>query len=276
MRTLCLLGLLFGAALAAPLQLLAGTVTQPRDGVAICALEIAHLDAVAALCSGDRPLPDGCPLELIEDVDRDGEVSAADRMLLPRDIVDAAPSSGDLRLNGTSMLGAAGCFLWRLSVELRAGSALYLRVYDQLDPRAATGFWQSPFYHPLPGFQQVSFRATEWTWYPAKQLPQPDLHPPAGARRLTAELAQPGQLLSYPNPFNSTTSLAFKLSEASPVKAQVYDLNGRLVRTLLDDQLEAGEHRLSFAADGLPSGTYMVAVNRDRQPLLITRVMLVK
>ena len=46
---------------------------------------------------------------------------------------------------------------------------------------------------------------------------------------------------NYPNPFNPSTTIKFALSEASEVSLCIYDVSGRLVRTLLDrGKLEAG------------------------------------
>ncbi|MBU8922945.1 MAG: T9SS type A sorting domain-containing protein [Bacteroidales bacterium] len=45
---------------------------------------------------------------------------------------------------------------------------------------------------------------------------------------------------NYPNPFNPGTSIAFGLASVSRVKLSVYDTSGRLVRTLLDEERNAG------------------------------------
>ena len=46
-----------------------------------------------------------------------------------------------------------------------------------------------------------------------------------------------------PNPFNPRTTIAWDLPRRGQVRIAVYDLRGRLVRTLLDGQAEAGSHR---------------------------------
>jgi len=62
---------------------------------------------------------------------------------------------------------------------------------------------------------------------------------------------------AYPNPFNSMTRLAFNLRNEGHTRLAVYDLNGRLVTTLVDDVLKAGTHALVFDSAGLPSGVYL-------------------
>ncbi len=47
---------------------------------------------------------------------------------------------------------------------------------------------------------------------------------------------------NYPNPFNPMTTISFSLATRSPVKMQIFDTRGRLVRTLLDEQFSEGRH----------------------------------
>jgi len=65
---------------------------------------------------------------------------------------------------------------------------------------------------------------------------------------------------SFPNPFNSTTRLAFGLPEAAHVAMQVFDMNGRLVATLADADFKAGSHSAVWNADASPAGLYMVKI----------------
>ena len=47
-----------------------------------------------------------------------------------------------------------------------------------------------------------------------------------------------------PNPFNPQTTLKFSLAQNGPVRILIYDVGGRLVRTLLDTRMEAGVHEV--------------------------------
>jgi parallel beta-helix repeat protein len=51
---------------------------------------------------------------------------------------------------------------------------------------------------------------------------------------------------NYPNPFNPTTAIRFRLNERQKIRLVIFDLNGKMVRTLLDDELAAGEQTLSW------------------------------
>jgi hypothetical protein len=62
----------------------------------------------------------------------------------------------------------------------------------------------------------------------------------------------------YPNPFNPTTSIPFHLKEASKVKISVYDILGRQIKVLTNQQYLSGSYSLSFDGNGLASGIYFV------------------
>jgi ligand-binding sensor domain-containing protein len=67
----------------------------------------------------------------------------------------------------------------------------------------------------------------------------------------------PALLHSYPNPFNGTTTIRFRLPSTMFVSLRVYDLLGREVSTVVDGVLEAGEHARQWDAAHVASGTYL-------------------
>ncbi|MBI5472680.1 MAG: T9SS type A sorting domain-containing protein [Ignavibacteriae bacterium] len=64
-------------------------------------------------------------------------------------------------------------------------------------------------------------------------------------------------LQNYPNPFNPTTNIRFTILNSQLTTLKVYDVLGREVATLVNEQKEAGTHQAQFDASGLASGTYM-------------------
>ncbi len=62
---------------------------------------------------------------------------------------------------------------------------------------------------------------------------------------------------NYPNPFNPATNISFVLPTSGKVRLQVFDLQGRLIQTLVDKSVNAGEHTLVFDASSLSSGMYV-------------------
>jgi hypothetical protein len=71
--------------------------------------------------------------------------------------------------------------------------------------------------------------------------PYSPLSPVPGGEAVPGATAVLGQ--NFPNPFNPSTTINFSLAAAGPVQLRVYDLSGRLVRTLVDEgKLAAGDH----------------------------------
>lgn len=62
---------------------------------------------------------------------------------------------------------------------------------------------------------------------------------------------------NYPNPFNPATTIRFETAKAELVTLKVYDMLGREVATLANEQMPAGRYSFVFNASGLASGTYI-------------------
>ncbi|MCD4690067.1 DNRLRE domain-containing protein [bacterium] len=83
-----------------------------------------------------------------------------------------------------------------------------------------------------------------------------------------------------PNPFNPLTTLSYTLAVGSEIQLRLYDIRGRLVRSLVSGHMPAGRHEVQW--DGrdengavLPSGCYMAMLETDEDCLRI-KLSLVK
>ncbi len=62
---------------------------------------------------------------------------------------------------------------------------------------------------------------------------------------------------NHPNPFNSSTTISFSLPRAGFVTLKIYNLLGEEIATLTNEQCAAGEHRVPWSPQDLPSGVYV-------------------
>ncbi len=69
-----------------------------------------------------------------------------------------------------------------------------------------------------------------------------------------------GISLNYPNPFNPETNIYFNLIRESHVKIAIYDMLGRTVSVLLDDDMMSGSHFVNWNAANFNSGVYFYRI----------------
>ena len=61
---------------------------------------------------------------------------------------------------------------------------------------------------------------------------------------------------NYPNPFNPNTIISYNLSTSGKISLKVYDILGKEVATLVDEEKPAGSYEIEFNASRLSSGVY--------------------
>jgi len=80
---------------------------------------------------------------------------------------------------------------------------------------------------------------------------------------------------NYPNPFNPITTIAYDLSQDSPVNLAVYNPLGEEVATLVDKAQKAGHHSIQWNANNTASGIYFYRL-RAADFVKTRRMLLVK
>lgn len=73
---------------------------------------------------------------------------------------------------------------------------------------------------------------------------------------------------NYPNPFNQSTIISFSIAQRTPVNLKIYDLLGRVVRTVLEEPLDAGNYALKWqgtdnAGNPVASGIYFYTLETE-------------
>lgn len=65
---------------------------------------------------------------------------------------------------------------------------------------------------------------------------------------------------NFPNPFNAQTVFEYALPEAAFVTIEVFDLMGRKIKTLVNQQQQAGYHSITWDTGKRASGTYFYKI----------------
>jgi hypothetical protein len=125
--------------------------------------------------------------------------------------------------------------------SLADGGGASLELLDPLLDNASASSWTASLGHGTPGWRNSTFVGAEDR--PGDGLPA------------VFALEQ-----GFPNPFNPSTRIRYRLPVRSRVELRAYDALGRLVRTLVDGDLDAGHHETVWNADHLSSGVYFVSM----------------
>ena len=82
-----------------------------------------------------------------------------------------------------------------------------------------------------------------------------DVTPEGDSRPTSYQIYQ-----NYPNPFNPTTKISYCLPVTGKVVLKVYDMLGREVETLVNEEKQAGVYTQEFNASSLASGVYFYKI----------------
>ncbi|MGD9897780.1 MAG: T9SS type A sorting domain-containing protein, partial [Calditrichaceae bacterium] len=80
---------------------------------------------------------------------------------------------------------------------------------------------------------------------------------------------------NYPNPFNPETTIEFGTAGRGHVEITVFDITGKLVATLLDNEVTAGTHQVKWNASGFASGLYFYKVKTSDR-MITKKLILMK
>ena len=65
---------------------------------------------------------------------------------------------------------------------------------------------------------------------------------------------------NYPNPFNNSTAISFFVPVQSDVKLEIYDMNGRLVKQLVNEKMPAGQHKVQWNGTDINNETVSTGI----------------
>lgn len=65
---------------------------------------------------------------------------------------------------------------------------------------------------------------------------------------------------NYPNPFNPTTTISFSIPTTAKITLSIFDVNGRKLETLINEQKSPGNYEVEFDGSNFSSGTYFYKI----------------
>ncbi|NML21757.1 cellulase family glycosylhydrolase [Pseudoflavitalea sp. G-6-1-2] len=80
---------------------------------------------------------------------------------------------------------------------------------------------------------------------------------------MSAKEIEQFKLSTYPNPFRGSSTVTFYLAKAAQAEISVFDVTGRRVAILVNNKLNAGNHRYEFKPAGGGTGVYLMRMNID-------------
>jgi hypothetical protein len=214
----------------------------PGDGGTWSSLDLNSTD-FAALTNEDRlPIAVGAHLDISYDDFELGGIPAA---------LIANPDGG-----------AIGYFGWSLTAWYEAGRSFRLALVEQATSDSAQTLgeiWRRTVEEYIQEWG-VSSGPCRQMAFGCVLLGDPGLRLPGSVSpvyedtpTLPIDFCLEG---NYPNPFNSSTKISFRVSHATRMSLKIYDVLGREVATLVDGSVVAGSHIFSWNATATSSGIY--------------------
>jgi hypothetical protein len=80
---------------------------------------------------------------------------------------------------------------------------------------------------------------------------------------------------NYPNPFNPSTTISFELPANSDVKISIFDISGKHAETIVNSQMQAGAHEVTWNASAYASGVYIYKIETETYSD-VKKMMLIK
>jgi len=121
------------------------------------------------------------------------------------------------------------------------------------------------------GVNQISIESS-WGWMSFDYIAIPVEDPTAIAPDLNG-IGELNLEQNMPNPFHTSTSIAFTIPEKGQTELEVLDLSGRKVSTLISKNLEAGKHSIQFESNDVLEGFYLLKLKFNNS--VITKKILI-
>ena len=181
--------------------------------------------------------------------------------------------------NNTVIIGAMPQMSYRAKADLEAGSGVMANLVFEIDDPSITSVtieaieMSDPYhklmfvYHDYNADGSIAGIRAE---YPAFADVVVDSDPIESVLPIVFALDQ-----NYPNPFNPSTEISFALPTSGHVSLIIYNVLGQVVETLVDENMDAGNHTVTWEASSYSSGVYFYRLIADNDKFVKTNKMMV-
>lgn len=133
-------------------------------------------------------------------------------------------------------------------------------------------YWSGDSINVTNTAMQFTYTPGEYRLYTTVRLPKPDL---SFVLDVEDGIQVEAPLQIWPNPATERVQVAYELPQTGLTTVGIYDLTGRMVRSIPQGMQWQGNHQIDFDLTDLPSGSYVVRVQHEggsmSQPLVVRR-----
>lgn len=83
-------------------------------------------------------------------------------------------------------------------------------------------------------------------------------------------------MTSYPNPFMSSSTIRYRVSSASLIRVNLYDMSGKFISTVVNRNHQPGTYAQKFDGESLPAGTYFLVISSNNTPAQTLKISKIK
>jgi hypothetical protein len=112
---------------------------------------------------------------------------------------------------------------------------------------SSSGTWNDPGYYSITG-----------DWQGNEKIKNNSI-----SMNVAKEIPSEYKMENYPNPFNPTTVINYQLPRDGFVTLKIYDMLGREISTLVNENKTAGYYKVNFDAGRLTSGVYIYTIKAN-------------
>ncbi|MBE0538713.1 MAG: T9SS type A sorting domain-containing protein, partial [Ignavibacterium sp.] len=105
---------------------------------------------------------------------------------------------------------------------------------------------------------------SDYTWSPDSGYYECIWNDPLNAEERVNQFITYHLSQNYPNPFNPTTNIEFRIVDFGLVSLKIYDILGREVATLVNEEKPGGTYKVEFDGSNLASGIYLYKLSTDK------------